>query len=104
MNTIEIAVIGKELHDNYYTKYHKEVIKTYKYRGEIKTRKEIELTDEGRALQMGELLNRKAFFCPCCKRLVSFNELEYWGEDIEDIITNKITCSECYEEAMGEDL
>lgn len=104
MTKLEIATIGKEFHDNYYSKYHKEVIKTYKYKGEVKTRKETELTEEGRAIQMGEALNTEIFTCPCCGRKVTFHELEYWGEDIEALLNDKVTCSECYEEEMGEDL
>lgn len=104
MTTIEIATIGKDFHDNCYSKYHHYVTKTYKYRGEIKTRKDLELTEEGRAILMGEALNAKVFICPCCERKVSFNNLEYWGEEIEEVVANEIYCSECYEDEMGEDL
>ena len=104
MTKIEIARIGKEFHDNYYTKYHHRITKTYKYKGVIKTREIIELTEEGRAIMMGEALNAKVFTCPYCKQKVSFNDFEYWGEDIKDIVADKISCSICYEEEMGEDL
>ena len=104
MTTIEIATIGKEFHDNYFTKYHHYVVKTYKYRGEIKTRKVLEMTEEGQAIMMSEALNAKVFTCPDCGQKVSFNDLEYWGEEIEKVVANKVSCSLCYEDEMGEDL
>ena len=104
MTKLEIAMIGKEFYDNYYTKYHEKVFKTYKYKGKIKTRQEMKITEEGRAILMGEALNTEVFTCPCCGRKVTFHELEYWGEDIEELVNDEITCSECYEEEMGEDL
>lgn len=104
MTKFEIATIGKEFHDNYYTKYHRRVVQTYKYRGQQKTREVIELTEEGRAIMMGEALNAEVFTCPCCGQKVSFNDLEYWGEDAEAVAADEITCSLCYEEEMGEDL
>ena len=105
MTVFEIATIGKEFTDNYYNKYHQYIIKTYKYRGEIRTRKISEMTKEGEALLMGETLNTPAFTCPWCHKKVSFNDLEVWDEDtVEDIANNKVPCAECYEEEMGEDL
>lgn len=104
MTKNEIAKLGKEFHENYYTKYHHYVVKTYKYRGEIKTRKNLELTTEGRQILMGEALNAKVFTCPCCGQKVSFNELEYWGEEVKEVVANKVSCSLCYENEMGEDL
>ena len=103
MTTLEIATIGKEFDDNYYTKYHHYVTKTYKYCGEIRTRKDFVMTEEGEAILMGDALNAKVFVCPYCGEKVSFNDLEYWGESIEEIVNNKISCSECYENEMGED-
>lgn len=104
MTIKEIAMLGKDFHDNYYSKYHHYVVTTYKYRGKIKTLKTLELTDEGRKIMMGEALNAKVFTCPYCGEKVSFQDLEYWGEEIEKVIANEIPCSMCYEDEMGEDL
>ena len=49
--------------------------------------------------------NKKACYCNECGNAVSLNELEIWtcyfGKDFDD---SDITCTECYEEMMGEDL
>lgn len=104
MTIREIAMLGKDFHDNYYTKYHHYVEKTYKYRGENKVCKTLEMTKEGCSIMMGKALNTKVFICPSCGEKISFNELEYWGEDIKEVIANKIPCSLCYEEEMGDNL
>ena len=104
MTKLEIATIGKEFHDNYYSKYHRLITKVYKYRGQFKAHEELEMTEEGKAIMMGEALNAKVFICPCCGEMVSFHDLEYWGEPAEDIANDEISCSQCYEDEMGEDL
>ena len=104
MTKKEIAIIGKEFNENYYNKYHEKVIKVYKYCGEVRQREVLELTKEGVAIMNGEALNSKVFCCPCCHKKVSYNELEDWLGDIEEIANDKVMCSLCYEEEMGEDL
>lgn len=89
MKKIEIARIGKDFHENKYTKY---------CQGPLR------LTKEGEAILNGEALNAKVFTCPDCGKKVSFNELEYWGEDLEELVADEVTCSRCYEDEMGEDL
>ena len=103
MTKNELAMIGIDFHENYYTKYHLPVEVQYKYRGEIRTRIEYHWTEEARRIR--SLLNTPAFTCPCCERLVSFNDLEFWsGDSLESLLNDEITCAECYEDEMGEDL
>ena len=90
--------------ENYYTKYLQERIVTYKYAGQTRTRSEFELTDTGK--ELFDLANNSPFrfICPCCKKSVSFGDLEYWDESVDAVLNNEVTCSVCYEEEMGEDL
>ena len=104
MTKTELAEIMVEFKENYYTKYHFRKEVSYKYRGEIRTRTELEMTEEGEKLEaLGEL---KMFTCKYCGRLVGFNDLEYWGGDdtIEDLVADRVECMLCYEDIMGEDL
>lgn len=104
MTKMEMALLGKEFDKNYYSKYHMKVTVTYKYRGEIKTRVESRMTEEGEKL-MDILSGKKIFTCPYCHEKKSYGELEIWDEDTaEQIARDEIGCSECYEDAMGEDL
>lgn len=84
---IQIARIGKDFYDNKRTKYHNGLA----------------WTEEGEAI-LNDILNEKVFTCPECEQKVSFNELEYWGEDVELIANDEIVCSICYEKEMGENL
>ncbi len=103
MTKREMVQMGMEFKRNYYGKYHVEVEKTYKYRGEVKTCTELVLTEEGKKIM--EELETPMFICPNCGEKVSFNELEIWGEETEEeLMNNKVVCSVCYEEEMGEDL
>lgn len=105
MTINEIATIGMEFRNNYFEKYHQYVTITYKYGGVIRTRKELQMTKEGEAIMMGEALNAKVFTCPSCGKKVSFNDLEIWdGDSVTEIANNKVICSCCYEDTMGEDL
>ena len=103
MKKSELAKIGMEFFENYYTKYKLSKEVQYIYRGQVKTRREYYLTEEGK--RINELLKVPAFTCPHCGRLVSFNQLECWTADsIEDFENDEVTCSSCYEDEMGEDL
>ena len=103
MTKNELAMMGIEFKENYYTKYNLPVEVQYKYRGEIRTRTEYRWTEEARRIH--SLLDIPAFTCPCCGQLVSFNELEFWrGDSLDDLLNDEIPCSECYEDEMGEDL
>ena len=98
-----IAILGKEFEDNYYSKFHTKVTETYKYRGEIKTRETLKMTEQGERI-MKALEDAKIFKCPCCGEKKSFLDLETWEDDIEDIINDKVICSSCYEDAMEDNL
>lgn len=104
MTKMEMAMLGKEFDENYYSKYHVEVLETYKYRGEIKTRKTFKFTDEGEKI-LDILYGEKLFRCPRCGEMKSYGELEIWDEDtVEDIVADQFPCCSCYEHDMGEDL
>ena len=106
MTKLEMVRLGLDLYGSYLRegKYYTRVTETYKYRGEIKTRSFMEMTAEGR--RVNDLLDVPMFTCPDCGQLVTFHELEVWlGDDDEDAFLNdRVACSYCYEEAMGEDL
>lgn len=104
MTKMEMAILGKDFQKNYYSQYHTHVTETYKYRGVVKTRERSVMTDEGKAI-LETLSGEKLFRCPCCGEMKSYLDLEVWDEDtVEAIVNDKITCSLCYEEEMGEDL
>ena len=104
MTKMEMAILGKEFHKNYYSKYHTRVTETYKYRGQIKTRETLKMTEEGEKI-LGILGGEKLFRCPCCGEMQSFVDLEVWDEDTaESIAADEVTCALCYEQEMGEDL
>ena len=91
---------GEYLHEG---KYYTQMTETYKYRGQVKTRSHMELTAEGR--RVDGLLDEPMFICPDCGELVSFNDLEVWiGESEDDFLNDRVPCSCCYEDAMGDDL
>ena len=94
-------MVGAEyLHEG---KYFTRVTKTYKYRGEIKTQSFMEETEEW--WKARKILETPMFTCPCCGQLVGFTDLEHWlAESEEDFLDDKILCSLCYEDEMGEDL
>ena len=97
-------MLGKEFQKNYYSKYHTHVTETYKYRGVVKTRETLKMTEEGEKI-LGVLDSEKLFRCPCCGEMKSFLDLEVWDEDaVESIVADEVTCSICYEDEMGEDL
>lgn len=51
------------------------------------------------------LTDEAVFTCPECGEKVAFNDLEFWNTDsFEDLLADKIICSECYENEMGDDL
>lgn len=104
MTKLEMINMGIEFHANYYKKYNLPVEKQYKYRGEIKTRTEFKMTEEGRKIM--NLLYTPMFTCPCCGNKVGFAELESWLADdsIEEFMADEVPCSICYEDEMGEDL
>ena len=104
MTKREMVQMGIEFTNNYYGKYHVEVVKQYKYRGEIKTRTELVMTEEGRKIM--DTLSTPMFKCPCCGEMVSFNELESWlaDDDEEAFMNDEVECACCYEDEMGEDL
>lgn len=104
MTRKEIAELALDYINNYYTKYREKYIKVYKYHGEIRQREESRPNAEGE--RVGAFLKeQKIFTCPDCGEAVSALDLELWlGDNLEDLINNKICCSECYENAMGEDL
>ena len=106
MTKIEMIRLGLEYHNEYLHegKYYTRVVETYKYRGEIKTRSYMAETEEGR--RVADILDEPMFVCPDCGELVSFHELEVWlgDDDEEDFLNDRVPCSCCYEEAMGEDL
>ena len=104
MTRKEIAELALDYTNNYYTKYRENYIKVYKYRGEIRHREESRLNAEGE--RVNALLNeQKIFICPDCGEAISALDLELWlGDSLEDLVNNRICCSECYENAMGEDL
>ena len=104
MTKMEMAILGKEFDKNYYSKYHIRVTETYKYRGVVKTRETLKMTEEGEKI-LDILDGEKLFRCPCCGEMKSFLGLEVWDEDtVESIVADEVTCSLCYEEEMGEDL
>lgn len=52
-----------------------------------------------------ELTDEAVFTCPECGEKVAFNDLEFWSTDsFEDLLADKIICSQCYENEMGDDL
>jgi hypothetical protein len=104
MTKLEMVNLGIEFHTNYYKKYMLSFEKQYKYRGEIRTRKEFRMTEEGRSIS--EMLHTPMFTCPCCGQVVGFNDLEVWlgDDDIEEFMNDEIPCSLCYEDEMGDDL
>ena len=104
MTKIEIAQMGMEFKNNYYTKYDLPVEVQYKYRGEIRTRIEYHWTEEAHRIH-DTLAAHKVFKCPECGEMVSFNDLEVWtGDSLEALLDDEIACSLCYEDIMGEDL
>lgn len=104
MTKLEMVQIGREFYRNCFSsKYTDEKTITYKYRGEIKTRVTREWNAQ--AYYISALLDKPIFICPNCGRRVSFNDLEAWlGNTDEDFLNDRIPCSICYENAMGEDL
>jgi hypothetical protein len=104
MTRQEIAELALDYTNNYFTKYLNTYTEVYKYRGKTLERKRSKLSEEGK--KVGALLeSQKIFTCSDCGEQVSALELEIWTDDtLEDLINNKISCSECYENAMGEDL
>jgi formylglycine-generating enzyme required for sulfatase activity len=103
MKKIEMIRMGMEFTANYYKKYNLPVEVQYKYRGEIKTRTEYHWTEEAKRIHA--MLEEPMFICPCCKEVVSFNDLESWlGDSEEDFLNDKVSCSMCYEDYMGDDL
>lgn len=104
MTKLEMVQMGREFNRNCFSaKYNDEKITTYKYRGEIKTRVTHEWNAE--ALRIVNLLSEPMFICPECGKHVSFNALEAWlGDTDEDFLEDRVPCSLCYEEDMGEDL
>ena len=102
MTKMEMAMLGTEFHANYYNKYHEKVTETYKYCGEIRTRETIRMTAEGE--NMMRTLTAPMFTCPTCGRVVSFLDLEVWDDTAEAVAADRVECSLCYEEYMGEDL
>ena len=106
MTKAEFVKTMREFHENYFSdKYRKTEPKTYKYKGVIKTRDTYKLTEEGERLSAIEEASEYRFICPDCGREVEFGALETWlGETDEQFLNNKVPCSLCYEEAMGEDL
>ena len=104
MTKMEMAILGKEFDEHYSSKYHIRVAETYKYRGQIKTRFTYKFTEEGERI-LKILEGEKLFRCPCCGELKNYGELEVWYEDTaESIADDRVTCSMCYEDEMGEDL
>lgn len=89
MTKMEIAKMGKEFDENFWTKYVDEKGK---------------MTEEG--IKIADILNNeKVFKCPHCGEMCSYGDLNVWDEDtIEDIVNDGIGCVHCYEEEMGEDL
>lgn len=50
-------------------------------------------------------LEEKIFRCPDCGRMCAIWDLEIWSSDTdEDILNDRVCCSSCYEEGMGDDL
>lgn len=104
MTKMEMAILGKEFDKNYYSKYHVRVTETYKYRGQTKTRETFRMTEEGEKI-LDILDGEKLFRCPHCGQMKTFLQLEVWDEDtVESLVADEVSCSHCYEEAMGEDL
>ena len=103
MTKLEMAILGKEFDEHYYSKYHVKVTETYKYRGEVRTRTSLKMTDEGEAI-IKILEEEKLFTCPICGKKKSYGELEVWDETAEEVAQNQVECALCYEDAMGEDL
>ncbi len=88
MDKVVIAMLGMNFEKNFFTKYLDENRR---------------LTAEGKMIR--NALEEKIFICPDCGRKVSFCELETWlADNIQDFVDNKVSCSECFEDAMGEDL
>lgn len=106
LTKLEIAKIGMDFDAHYYDKkYWYDEVVTYKYNGEIKTRVEHHETQEHK--DIAKLLDDYPVFqCPCCKRMVTFGDLEYWTGDgtLDTLMNDEITCSSCYEDEMGDDL
>ena len=51
------------------------------------------------------LTDEAVFTCPECGEKVAFIDLEFWSSDsFEDLLADKIICSQCYENEMGDDL
>lgn len=88
MDKVAMAILGMNFERNFFTKYLDE---------------DCNLTAEGK--MMRHALEEKIFICPDCGRKVSFFELETWlADDFQDFVNNKVPCSGCFEDAMGEDL
>ena len=106
MTKLEMTRLGMEFSKEYLRegKYYHRITETYKYRGEIKTRSYMDLTEEGKRVM--RVLDTPMYVCPNCNRLVSFIDLEYWhGDDSEaDLMNDEVICMCCYEDEMGEDL
>ncbi len=108
MTKMEFVKMELAFGKDYYTKYHTYKTVEYKYRGEFRTRKELVMTEEGKALN--EMLSKESenhlFTCPCCGKKVQFDDLEAWIDEDrpEDFINDEVICSLCYEDEMGEDL
>ena len=108
MTKMEFVKIELAFGKDYYTKYHTYKTVAYKYRGEFRTRKELVMTEEGKALD--EMLSKESekhlFTCPCCGKKVRFEDLEVWfdEDELEDFVNDEVICSLCYEDKMGEDL
>lgn len=104
MTKLEIAKMAIDYKNGYYTRY--SVLKDvhYKYRGKLKTRQVMELTEEGKRIR-DTLDEYPVFQCPGCGKMCTAHELELWtGDSVENLLKDWVCCSICYEDAMGDDL
>lgn len=105
MTKIEMIRFGRKVDGEYLHegKYFERVTETYKYRGEVKTRSYLKETEAWWTAQ--KTLEAPMFVCPCCGELVGYTALESWlGNSELDFLNDKVPCSLCYEDSMGEDL
>lgn len=104
MKKIELAKLGYQYHTSYLAApFYEKVEVSYKYRGQLRTRTEYQMTEEG--LRVRSLLaSERVFRCPCCGRLCALIEMELWLGSARELAADKVPCSACYEDGMGEDL